>query len=554
MKKQYNTIKWAALALLLFSLSNCSDELTTRSSIDVDEETILSSTTGLNMALRSAYHYLLMGGIDPASSSQNDACYTGLPGLAMYYDLAGADIISTKNYGGSVEDAYNLAPERAQATGDYSKRIWSNMYKIINQSNVILDALPEASGEESEKAVLKGQCLAMRGISYFNLLICYQQTYALAKNKRGVILRLSSDEPASKGFSTVEEGYRQVVLDLAEAKNLLASYKRTDRWQIDADVVSGQLARVYQVMGEWSKALEEARTVYEKYGTLMSREEWYSGFDNLLTDGCKEIIWGVKYTSTSNISSNTIFNYWYNQDPSYGEGMTVGPIYNFINLLVDDRYVRLFDEGDFRGTVCDKTQGVTDADELPVMFWHRTANGDKEIASKWAFNKFKYYGDAGGAPQSHSYPEISLMRGAEMLLIMAEAEANVGNTSAALSHLQTLQHARNVENPTQLTATDALLEAIYIERRKELLGEGVTGMYDLLRLQKPLYRYGAAATNPGGHFAWGMMYLDNYNASDAQPYGYLPSNDYRFICQIPQLEMANNEAISAADQNPFSGQ
>lgn len=554
MKKQYNTIKWAALALLLFSLSNCSDELTTRSSIDVDEETILSSTTGLNMALRSAYHYLLMGGIDPSSSSQNDACYTGLPGLAMYYDLAGADIISTKNYGGSVEDAYNLAPERAQATGDYSKRIWSNMYKIINQSNVILDALPEASGEESEKAVLKGQCLAMRGISYFNLLICYQQTYALAKNKRGVILRLSSDEPASKGFSTVEEGYRQVVQDLAEAKKLLASYKRTDRWQIDADVVSGQLARVYQVMGEWSKALEEARTVYEKYGTLMSREEWYSGFDNLLTDGCKEIIWGVKYTSTSNISSNTIFNYWYNQDPSYGEGMTVGPIYNFINLLVDDRYVRLFDEGDFRGTVCDKTQGVTDADELPVMFWHRTANGDKEIASKWAFNKFKYYGDAGGAPQSHSYPEISLMRGAEMLLIMAEAEANVGNTSAALSHLQTLQHARNVENPTQLIATDALLEAIYIERRKELLGEGVTGMYDLLRLQKPLYRYGAAATNPGGHFAWGMMYLDNYNASDAQPYGYLPSNDYRFICQIPQLEMANNEAISAADQNPFSGQ
>ena len=51
-----------------------------------------------------------------------------------------------------------------------------------------------------------------------------------------------------------------------------------------------------------------------------------------------------------------------------------------------------------------------------------------------------------------------------------------------------------------------------------------------------------------------MMYLDNFNASDAQPYGYLPSNDYRFICQIPQLELANNEVISNADQNPFSGQ
>lgn len=554
MKRLYHTIKWASVALLAFSLSNCSDELTTNSSVDVDEETILSSTTGLNMALNSAYHYLLMGGIDPSSSSQNDACYTGLPGLAMYYDLAGADIISTKNYGGSVEDAYNLAPERAQATGDYSKRIWSNFYKIINQANAIIDALPAATGDESEKAVLRGQCLAMRGISYFNLLICYQQTYAIAKNKRGVILRLSSDEPASKAFSTVEECYRQVVQDLTEAKTLLAAYKRTDGWRINADVVSGELARVYQVTGDWQKALEEAKSVYEKYGTLMTRDEWYSGFDNLLTDGCKEVVWGVKYTNTSNISSNTIFNYWYNQDPSYGEGMTVGPIYNFINLLVDDRYVRLFDPEDFRGTACDKTQNVTDDDELSVMFWHRAANGDPEIASKWAYNKFKYYGDANGAPQGHSYPEVSLMRGAEMLLIMAEAEANLGNTTTALSYLQTLQNARNVQTPTTATATDALLEAIYVERRKELLGEGVTGMYDLLRLQKPLYRYGTTTANPGGHFAWGMMYLDHYNASDAEPYGYLPSNDYRFICQIPQLEMANNEAVSPSDQNPFSGQ
>lgn len=50
-----------------------------------------------------------------------------------------------------------------------------------------------------------------------------------------------------------------------------------------------------------------------------------------------------------------------------------------------------------------------------------------------------------------------------------------------------------------------------------------------------------------------MMYLDNYNASNTAPYGYLPSNDYRFISQIPQLEMSNNEAISATDQNPFRG-
>lgn len=542
-----------SLAVLALSMSNCTDELTTDSSTAISSETILSSTNQLNMVLNSVYKRLLMGDFKSDESSQNDACYAGIPGYSMYYDLGGADMISTTNYGGSVETCYRFAPERTQSTGDYSKRIWVNMYKVINQLNQILDALPAASGDDAEKATIKGQCLAIRGICYFNLIMNYQQTYAIAKDKRGVILRTSYNDPASKGFSTVQECYNLILGDLKEAKSLLSGYERSEKWRINADVTSAQLARVYQVMGNWTDALSEATTVYQKYNTLMTKNEWWSGFDNLLTDGCKEVIWGVKYTNLTNISSNTEFNYWYNQDPSYGEGMTDGPIYNFINILVDGKYVQLFDETDFRGTKCEKTKDVTDTDVKASMFWHRTGNGDKETAKKWAYNKFKYYGDANGAKQGHSYPEFPLMRGAEMLLIMAEAEANLGNTGKALSYLTSLQNARNVAKPSANMAKDELLESIYVERRKELLGEGVTGMYDLLRLQKPLYRYGASSTNPAGHFPWGMMYLDKYNASDAEPYGYLPSNDYRFISQIPQLELANNEAISVADQNPFSG-
>ena len=92
------------------------------------------------------------------------------------------------------------------------------------------------------------------------------------------------------------------------------------------------------------------------------------------------------------------------------------------------------------------------------------------------------------------------------------------------------------------------------ERRKELLGEGLTGSYDLLRLQKDLVRYEATASNPAGHFSWGMTELDGYNGSDAAPMGTLKSNDYRFLCQIPQLEITTNEAVTENDQNPFRGQ
>lgn len=551
MKKIYKTIRLLPVALLAITLWGCNDQLTTGDAQKVSSGTILSNTAGLNMALNSAYHYLLMG--DNGGGSQNDACYAGLEGLTMHYDLGGPDIQSTTNYGGSPESTYKFLSDRTMSSGD-AYRIWSLMYKIINQANIILDALPDANGTDAEKADIKGQALAMRGIAYFHLTMCYQQTYAIAKSKRGVILRTSSTEDSNKGFSTVEECYSQIVNDLTAAKSSLASYERDEKWRINSDVVSGILARVYQVMGNWQSAFNEASAVYQKYSNLMSKEEWYSGFDQLMANGCKELVWGVKYTNLSNIGSNVGFCYWYNEDPSYGEGMETGPTYNFINLLVDQKYVDLFDATDYRGFKCEKTSGVTDTDEKAVMFWHRTANADKETKARWAYNKMKTYGDGGGAKMSHCYDiDFPLMRGSEMLLIMAEAEANLGNSAQALTYLNTLQTARQATLSKAIDKT-TLLNNIYVERRKELLGEGVVGIYDLLRLQQPLVRYGATDSYTTGHFASGLVNLDGYNGTDAQPKGTLQSNDYRFIMQIPQLEIANNSAISEADQNPFSGQ
>ena len=145
------------------------------------------------------------------------------------------------------------------------------------------------------------------------------------------------------------------------------------------------------------------------------------------------------------------------------------------------------------------------------------------------------------------------MRGAEMLLIMAEAAAQKGNSGEALNLLNRLQVARNA-TPTTNAGGDALLEDIYVERRKELICEGQAGFYDLVRLQKRLVRIGESTTNPAGHYVWGMQYLNGYNALDPQPIGTLEANDYRFFCQIPQMEILNNDAISESDQNPWSGQ
>ncbi|MDR3095139.1 MAG: RagB/SusD family nutrient uptake outer membrane protein [Bacteroidales bacterium] len=540
MKSLYKTITAICITALTVSISSCEEELTTNSSTSVTSDVLFGTTDGLNKLLNSAYTTVLFGYL--TEGGQAVATYVGIPGFNLYYDIPGQDIVVTINYGMAPEDGYQFKPNRTNASQD-GRRIWGMMYLVINQTNAILDALSAADGSAADKNAIEGQCLALRGICYFHLMLNYQQTYAVAKDKRGVILRTSGKQPMDLGFSTVQQCYDQIVKDLSSAKTKLASFNRNGKWQVNADVASGYLARVYQVMGNWDGALAEASAVYSKYSTLMTEAEWCGGQADITIP---EIIWAVENTNLSNNGENTQFAYWHNQDPSYGEGMSDGPIYNFLAMFVDQKYVDLFDATDYRGTKCTKTTGVTDEDEKSVMFWHRTNAGQVGWPAKWAYNKFKYYGDDGkGTKGQRNLADYSILRSAEMLLIKAEAEANLGQTTA-LATLQTLQTARNAQLTTTTVKAD-LLEAIYIERRKELLGEGVTGMYDNVRLQKELVRYAGAS----GHFAHGLTNLDviveNVEAR-------LPSNDYRYFCQIPEIEFANNKAIDQKDQNPPRGQ
>ena len=120
---------------------------------------------------------------------------------------------------------------------------------------------------------------------------------------------------------------------------------------------------------------------------------------------------------------------------------------------------------------------------------------------------------------------------------MAESEAQLGNYSASLTDLNKLQSARNVKHLTTTTSKSDLLEAIVLERRKELMGEGGGGMLDYLRLQKKLVRAG-----------------DHFDAGKNAEIFPLASNDYRFIFQIPQRELQLNASVAESNQNPFSGQ
>ena len=81
--------------------------------------------------------------------------------------------------------------------------------------------------------------------------------------------------------------------------------------------------------------------------------------------------------------------------------------------------------------------------------------------------------------------DIVLMRSSEMYLINAEAKAQMGHADA-INSLNTLKQARGAKQVQGLVGQD-LLEEIWLERRKELFGEGFA-LVDIVRNQQNVVR------------------------------------------------------------------
>jgi len=126
--------------------------------------------------------------------------------------------------------------------------------------------------------------------------------------------------------------------------------------------------------------------------------------------------------------------------------------------------------------------------------------------------------------------DYSYMRASEMYLVEAEAKARLGDATAA----DVLFEIVSNRDPGYVRSTstgDALVEEIYLQRRIELWGEGVS-WFDLKRLKKPLDRSGAGSN----HRSFGLVDID-------------VEGDF-FRMQIPQGELNSNPNLNGSDQNP----
>ncbi len=427
-------IVYIILALSLVNAS-CKDALELDPTTAVPEGEVFKNTDNVATVINGTWKYL------------NDTYFTyanpGYTAVMRTSDAMGSDVAVTTKYG--YRDAYAFT----ELTNNRSNRVnsfWIMLYKVIDNMNNVIAKVDGAEGSTETKNVLKGRAKALRAFSYLNLATFYQFSYLKDKNAKSVPIYTEPSTLSTEGKSrsTQAEVYELILKDLKDSESLLASAGRADKYEINAEVVYGLLARTYLQVGEWKLAAAYAEKAAQKYN-LMTPSDYQAGFNDL---GNSEWIWGHQQTNEQNVASYTFH---------YLDVSSAGSYY--YSFMADPYFKDLFDTSDVR-------YALFEWDNLP---------GREGFLR---YKKFKF--------KSNLIGDIVYMRASEMVLIAAEGYARAGEKDKAVAALNKLRAARNAKLFSG-NDTDQLIAAILIERRKELWGEGFA-LSDILRTQGKVAR------------------------------------------------------------------
>ncbi len=225
--------------------------------------------------------------------------------------------------------------------------------------------------------------------------------------------------------------------------------------------------RVYMTKGEWSKALLVAEDIIKDSPyRLWSPSEYVSAWNKNDANHSKEIMFEISINNTTDWTDREGIAYLYADkngvSPGYGDVIVSK---NFSDMLISD-------PSDIRNDILlAAVKNINDPAEK-VYF-----DGRKVYINKMpAVN-----GDV-------RYSNVPLLRLSEVYLSAAEAAFQAGDLNKAASLLNEIISNRTTDADKQVTGSNVTLDRIYIERRKELVGEGQR-YFDVMRRGETVTRY-----------------------------------------------------------------
>lgn len=373
--------------------------------------------------------------------------------ILLYQDQRGEDFINITANNFTGYEAWNNS--YSSGSNDINN-LWGQAYSAINNANILIEGLAVNKGvitEEKAKQYI-GEAKLVRALAYYTLVVNFGQPYNKdAGASKGLPLRLKAETgPANNDLarSSVAEIYTQILKDLDDAEAALPQSYATADLNTTRAHVSTAIAlktRVYLTQNNWPKVIEEAKKLAPQTQAPFSTTA--SDVKHALQSDIT-VIFSSNYATVESIFSMPMSSL----DSQTGQS-SIAYIYN-TNLEYYLNPAGIL--GDVQWRTTDNRRNLT-----------RTVSG------KQYFKKY--------AKPSPFLDYIPVIRYSEVLLNYAEAAAKTGNLTLA-ANLLTAVHQRSDASyvfPVSVTSDqNQLIQAIWKERRIELLGEGFRGP-DLLR-------------------------------------------------------------------------
>lgn len=332
---------------------------------------------------------------------------------------------------------------------------WTGQFRGINLANQVLTNVPEISMDEDLKERLLAEAKFFRAYHYFNLV----RTFGGVPIYEG----LPEDGLYNIPRNSVEEVYALIKQDLKEAAQTLPpNYGPDQLGRVTEGAAKGLLAKVHMYREEWPEVLQLTQEVmgmgYELYDDYYELFRWQNEFNS-------EIIFAIQSTADGNCESTS----------QYGQVQGVRAQFGWGFNSPSEDLAAAYEVNDVR------------RDATILFVGETTPEGDLITAGNDPSNPTRYNQKIYVSSENfrrnncieNADSNIVIMRYAEILLMNAEANLELGNYDAALESLNEVRNRAELED-LDFESEEQLRLAIWHERRVELAQEG-DRFYDLVR-------------------------------------------------------------------------
>lgn len=375
---------------------------------------------------------------------------------------------------------------------------WKANYEGIYRANIALEKVPAIDMDETEKARLLGEARFLRAWFFYNLVTIFGDV----PKADHVLLPTEYNmprSPASEIWALIESDLTTAIPDLP----LRGDYNDEDLGRITKGAAQGLLTKAYLWQEEWDLAEDTANDVITS-GEYALASDYSTIFTEFGENGSGSVF-EIQYMSESggnwgghnSANEGTFTNVFQRPRGAFG-----GFGFNIPTQdLVDEFFAENPSTEDPRLASTIFRLGEEAGDRGVLELGDATGNVPYIYYPKKYFNNISEQASF-GALEPNGGSNDRVIRYADILLMHAEAAYHNGNETGAKASLEQVRARARGGNPfilPEVTASgQALLDAIYHERRVELALEGHR-FFDLVRTGRASTELGPLGYTEGIH-------------------------------------------------------